>query len=98
MPLLMSQVFNSTGDVSNWMTASNTFVTGSPFLTVIVLFTFLILMALLFKMPTMLVFVILTPLLLVFASIGEFAASLNLIIGIVVLVIALGLYALYPSK
>lgn len=98
MGLEIDTVFNSSGEVGSWISASTTNVTGSLFLTVLVLFMFLLLAMLLFKMPELFIAIILAPLSIILLSVSGLEQSMRLIIGIIILVVALGAYAFYPSK
>lgn len=94
----VSTLFNSTGEVGQWISNSTTNITGSLFLTVLLMLMFLVLMIILFRMPEFFVFLILMPLIIVLSGITEIASSMSVIIGLAILIIALGLYAMYPSK
>lgn len=98
MAIGIDQVFNSTGEVGSWISNSTTNVTGNLFLTVMIMLMFILLMLMLFKMPELLMALILAPLLIVFATITEIGQPMQLIVGAVIIMIGLGLYAFYPSK
>lgn len=98
MVLGLDTVFNSSGEVGSWISASTTNVTGSLFLTVLVMFALLILAMLLFRMPELLIGVILAPLTILLITVEGLDQSMKLILGIIILVVALGAYAFYPSK
>lgn len=94
----INTLFNSTGEVGSWITASQTNVTGSLFLSIILILAFFFLMMLLFKMDLLLMALIIAPLAIVFSTIGEVSQGMKLIVGAIILITALGLYAFYPSK
>jgi hypothetical protein len=98
MAMGIDQLFNSSGEIGRWLTASTTNVTGSLILTVFVMIMFLVLGMMLFKMPELLMALIIVPLMIVFITVGEIAVPMRIILGVLILVIGLGLYSFYPSK
>ena len=94
----VSSIFNSSLEVGQWLQASNTNFTGSLTLSLLVLLGFLLLIAVFLKMPQLLYIAVLFPLILVVTSIDEFSAIGGSIIGIGILIVALAIMSLFPSK
>lgn len=91
----VNTLFNSTGEVGSWLSTSTNNFTGSLELSLFVLFGFLLMVALLFKMPQLLYVVALLPVVVVFSVVSLSMAS---VLVIFILVLAVGLYALFPIK
>lgn len=98
MSIALTEVFNSSGEVYGWISNSTTNMTGSVFLSVLIMIALFILAMLLFKMPELLIGLILFPLVLVLLAVGEISTEMKIIVGILTLIIGLGVYAFYPSK
>ena len=94
----VDSLFNSTGEVGTWLSSSSTNLTGSLFISVLIILAFFFLMMLLFKMPQLLMLIIIFPLVTLLMGISEIASEMKIIVGVGILIIALGLYAFYPSK
>jgi uncharacterized membrane protein YjjP (DUF1212 family) len=98
MGIALNAIFNSSGDVGQWLTASSTNVTGSLFISILLIIGFFLLLMMLFKMPEIFMALILFPFLIIVSVIDGIGTEIKIIIGICVLVVGLGLYAFYPSK
>ena len=98
MGIALNTIFNSTGEVGRWITASNTNVTGSLFITILLIIGFFLLLMMLFKMPELFMALILFPFLIIVSVIDGIGTEIKIIIGICVLIVGIGLYAFYPSK
>ena len=98
MAIGIGQVFNSTGDVGMWLNASTTNVTGSLFMSVLIIIGFFLLMMMLFKMPELLMGLVLMPLMIVFVTISEITTPMKFIVGALILLIGFGLWSFYPTK
>ena len=93
--LNISSVFNSSGEVGSWITASNTNFTGSLSLSLMLIIGLLLLVAFMFKMPLLLGVLIIFPMVTIFSTIS---VSFNLILGTFILIVAFGLYSMWVIK
>lgn len=93
--LNISSVFNSSGEVGSWITASNTNFTGSLSLSLMMIIGMLLLIAFIFKMPLLLGVLIIFPLVTIFSTLS---AGFNLILGVFILILALGLFSMWFIK
>jgi hypothetical protein len=93
--LNVSSVFNSSGEVGSWITASNTNFTGSLTLSLMLIIGMLLLVAFMFKMPLLLGVLIIFPLVTIFSTLS---AGFSLILGTFILILALGLFSMWFIK
>lgn len=91
-------LFNSSLEVGSWLTASSDNFTGSLTLSILILLGFIMLVAAWLKMPSILVWLAIVPLLIVFVGVSEFVGVGGQIIGVVILIIGFGIFALWPTK
>ena len=83
----MVNIFNSTLDIGSVINTTTTNVTGSISLTLLLILAFFLILATLFRSPTILVFVLLIPLLTIFSIYegwGGIFYTILTIIGIMV--------------
>ena len=98
MGIGIDALFNSSGEVGQWLSASNTYVTGSLFISFLLIIGFFLLLMMLFKMPELFMALILFPFLIIVSVIDGIGTEIKIIIGVCVLIVGIGLYAFYPSK
>ena len=84
----MVTLFNSTLDIGQILNATTTNVTGSDSLTYMLLFLLIIMIALLFRSPIVLVFLISIPLLIILAIAEGWGGVFYTILTIIVIMIA----------
>jgi hypothetical protein len=84
----MVTLFNSTLDIGQILNATTTNVTGSNSLTYMLLFLLIIMIALLFRSPIVLVFLISIPLLIILAIAEGWGGVFYTILTIIVIMIA----------
>ena len=94
----VTDVFNSSLEVGQWLSASDTNLTGSITLSILVLLGLVLLVAAFLKMPQLLMIAIIFPLILVLTAITEFTQIGGMIVGIVILITAFGLMSIFPAK
>ena len=93
MPVI--ELFNSSLEAGQWISASTTNLTGDSFLTLLVMLIFLVLLAMIFRMPIFIVGLILFPILLIMATMS---AGFSMVVGLVILIIGLAIFSMYPVK
>lgn len=94
----VSQVFNSSLEVGQWISASDTNLTGSLTLSILILLGFVLLIAAFLKMPQLLMIAIVFPLILVLTAITEFSQIGGMMVGVVILIISFGIMSIFPAK
>ena len=93
--LNVSSVFNSSGEVGSWISASNTNFTGSLTLSLIFVVGMLLLIAFMFKLPLLLGVLIIFPLVIISSTLS---AGFSLILGVFILIVAIGLFSMWFVK
>ena len=79
----ISNMFNSTGEIGNWITASTTNLTGDNGLTFLILIGGLLLIGALLKMPQLLVLIAIFPLIIIISTVES---TFMTILGIAILI------------
>jgi hypothetical protein len=79
-------LFNVSLEIGSWIATATNDITGSVFLTLLILLVFLIAIAMLFRTPMLMVFVLLIPLLIVFSE-YDTTGGFTTILALVVIVI-----------
>jgi hypothetical protein len=93
--LNVSSVFNSSGEVGSWITASNTNFTGDLTLSLMMIIGLLLLVAFMFKMPMLLGVLVIFPLVNIFSTLS---VGFNIVLGTFILIVAFGLYSMWVIK
>ena len=91
----MSLLFNSSLDFGQFVSASTSNFTGSDALSLILVLGLLVLIGALMKTPLVLVVLAIFPIILIFSLVES---SLFAIVGVVIVILGIGLFALSPIK
>jgi hypothetical protein len=90
----ISLLFNSSLELGSWINASNTNLTGSLFMTLLLIFLALIMIAELFKLPEFLYLIPLLPVAVIFAVSDT---GFRVILGLIAIFLGFAIYSIYPS-
>jgi hypothetical protein len=93
--LNISSLFNSSGEVGSWITASTNNFTGDLTLTLFLIVGLLLLVGFFFKMPLLLVSLVVFPLVILFSTVS---VGFNLVLGTFILIVAIGLFSMWFIK
>lgn len=88
----LTLLFNSSLDFYRLFSQSSSWVTGSDTLTIFIFLAMLILVTLVFRMPEILIVVVLLPLTIVFAIADPWFRP---VVGIMIIIAGMGLFALF---
>jgi len=94
----VSEVFSSTDIFGIFLNSTNTNLTGDWSLTFGVAILFLLLLMSVFKLPELLIVLLISAPVILLSSIQTVSADFNMFVGVIILYLAFLIWSMFPGK